>query len=82
MLNHRRLNRNLKRKTQSPKQEEDSMLGVSSWTTGTQNSIQEKSIFTHVLITVVGDLDSTANEEQNIMAEEYLKNNIILDSGP
>ena len=40
-----------------------------------------KSIFTHVLSRIVGDSYRKVNEEQDSMAEEYLKNNIILDSG-
>ena len=35
----------------------------------------------YVLSNIVGDLDITVNEEQKRMAEEDLKNNIILDSG-
>ena len=32
-----------------------------------------------MLINIVGESDSKANEEQNSMTEEDLKNNIILD---
>ena len=55
------------------------MLAVRSWTTGNHNFIQAKNLFTHMLINIVGESDSKANEEQNSMTEEDLKNNIILD---
>ena len=44
------------KKTQSTNNEEDNILAVVSWTTGTQNFIQEQIIFAHVLINRVGDL--------------------------
>ena len=56
------------KKTQSNNDEEDIMSAVSSWTTVTQNFIQAKSLFTHVLSNIVGYLDSKENEKQNSMA--------------
>ena len=57
------------------------MSAVSSWTTWTQFFIQVQSILSHVVRNIVGDLDKKPNKEQNRMAEEDIKNNIILDSG-
>ena len=57
------------------------MSEVSSWTTGTQNFIQSKSILMRVLSNIVGDSYSKSNEEQDNIEEEELKNNIILESG-
>ena len=57
------------------------MSAVSSWTTWTQFFIQVQSILSHVVRNIVGDLDKKSNKEQNRMAEEDIKNNIILDSG-
>ena len=69
------------KKPQSTKDEEDNMSAASSWTTGTNFFIQAQSLLTNVLSNNVGDLYSKENEEQDSMAEEYLKNNIILASG-
>ena len=57
------------------------MSAVRPWTTGTQIFAQTKSLLTHVLSNIVGDLDIKENEEQNSMSEEDLNNNIIIDSG-
>ena len=35
----------------------------------------------HVLSNILGDSDSKKNEDNESMAEEDLKNNIIIDSG-
>ena len=56
------------------------MLAVSSCTTGNQNFIQYQILFTHLLISIVGNLYRKTNKEQNIISEEDLKNNIILES--
>ena len=57
------------------------MSAVRSCTTVTHKFIQAQGIFTHGLSDIVGCLDSKENEEQNIMAEEDLRNNIVIDSG-
>ena len=82
MLIHRGLTCNIEtKKLQSTNDKEDNMLAVSSCTIGAKNFIQAQTIFAHELSNILGELYSKANDEQNIIAEEYLKNNIILDSG-
>ena len=53
----------------------------SVWTSGTQKFIKAQIIFTYVFSNVVGYLDRKSSEGQKSMAEEDLKNNIILHSG-